>query len=261
MSLYIPYNNCLLKSDSNNRLNVMSSDQWGKNNCIKDISKTLNGPQNTYNVNSMDQYFIQGGITPSGVPQYSQREYTSPDLQTQRPIPTSGRYIELASKTFMRQPDVIMSVFFSDSNVNHIRNTIVKKVKEITGQSGVAGSPEGVTIQPPPMDDLFHYMVKNYENYTGFNGSICFINSRATTDPKQEVLKLNTKMIQEYTSNMVSQINMYIYYYKDASRLPEQMSLPKMTSMKGSKTLEYNTGFTSGNSKGIAAFSQMGNIL
>lgn len=261
MNIYVPYNNCLLKSDAKNRLSVMSSDQYTNNQCIKDITKSLNPQKNTAIVNNMDQYFIRNQGIPSGVPQFSQREYTSPDLQSQRPIPTQGRYVELASKTFMRQPDVVMSVFFSDSNINHIRNTIVQKVKEITGQSGVAGSPDGVVIQPPPMDDLFHYMVKNYENYTGFNGSICFINSRATTNPKEEVLKLNTKMIQEYTSNMVSQINMYIYYFKDASQLPEQMNLPRMTSMKGSKTLEYNTGFTSGNSRGISSFSQQGNIL
>jgi hypothetical protein len=60
---------------------------------------------------------------------------------------------------------------------------------------------------------------------------------------------------------MVSQINMYIYYYKDASQLPEQLSLPVKTSMKGSKTLEYNVGFSSGNSLGIASFSQVGNIM
>jgi hypothetical protein len=60
---------------------------------------------------------------------------------------------------------------------------------------------------------------------------------------------------------MISQINMYIYYYKDASQLPQQLSQPLLTSMKGAKTLEYNTGFTSGNSIGVASFNQVGNIL
>ena len=54
---------------------------------------------------------------------------------------------------------------------------------------------------------------------------------------------------------------MYIYYYKDASQIPEQLSLPLLTSMKGSKTLEYNNGFTSGNSLGIASFNEVGNIF
>ena len=60
---------------------------------------------------------------------------------------------------------------------------------------------------------------------------------------------------------MISQINMYIYYYKDASQLPQQLSLPTYTSMKGSKSLEYNTGFKSGNSIGIASYNEVGNIL
>ena len=53
---------------------------------------------------------------------------------------------------------------------------------------------------------------------------------------------------------------MYIYYYIDASQLPEQLSLPESNSMKGSKTLEYNVGFKSGNSLGIASYNQVGNI-
>jgi len=54
---------------------------------------------------------------------------------------------------------------------------------------------------------------------------------------------------------------MYIYYYKDASQLPQQLSLPTNTTGKGSRVLEYNTGFTSGNSIGVASYNQVGNIL
>ena len=60
---------------------------------------------------------------------------------------------------------------------------------------------------------------------------------------------------------MISQINMYIYYYLDASQLPQQLSRPTYTSMKGSRELEYNVGFSSGNSIGIASYNQVGNII
>ena len=99
-----------------------------------------------------------------------------------------------------------------------------------------------------------------YQNYKIHNGSICFSNLKKPIDIKSELLKLNSDLLQDYISKMISQINMYIYYYKDASTLPEQLSLPLLTSMKGSKTLEYNTGFTSGNSIGIASYNQVGNI-
>ena len=73
---------------------------------------------------------------------------------------------------------------------------------------------------------------------------------------------MNTNVLQEYVSKMVSQINMYIYYYKDASSLPEQLSQPVYTSMKGSKVLEYNSaGFEPSNSMGIASYNQVGNII
>ena len=72
---------------------------------------------------------------------------------------------------------------------------------------------------------------------------------------------MNTNVLQEYVSKMISQINMYIYYYKDASQLPEQLSLPTYNAMKGSKTLEYNNGFSSGNSIGVASYNQATNII
>ena len=60
---------------------------------------------------------------------------------------------------------------------------------------------------------------------------------------------------------MISQINMYIYYYLDASQIPQQLSIPTYNSMKGSRELEYNTGFQSGNSIGVSSYNQVGNII
>jgi hypothetical protein len=154
-----------------------------------------------------------------------------------------------------------MKVFFSDDNINHLRNLVVQKVKEITADSGVAGTNEGVVIQTPNMDDFFYYMVNVFQNYKIHNGSICFVNIKNNSSLKQDVSKLNTNVLQEYVSKMVSQINMYIYYYRDASQLPEQLSLPVYTSMRSNnKVLEYNTGFSSGNSLGMARYDQVGNI-
>ena len=100
-----------------------------------------------------------------------------------------------------------------------------------------------------------------YQNYKIHNGSIVFVNLKNKTDIKSEVAKLNTNALQEYISKMISQINMYIYYYKDASQLPEQLSLPTYNSMKGARSLEYNVGFTSGNPIGVASYNQVGNIV
>jgi len=171
-------------------------------------------------------------------------------------------FIQKAAEALHLQPDPILAIFFSDSNIDHLLTTVVRKVKEITAESGVAGNNEGVTIMKPNMQDFFNYMITYYQNYKVYNGSICFVNLRNKNETVQDAVgKLNTSVLQDYISKMVSQINMYIYYYKDASQLPDQLSLPTYTSMKGSRTLEYNNGFTSGNSIGVASYNQVGNIF
>jgi len=170
-------------------------------------------------------------------------------------------YVYRASQSLHQNPDPLMSVFFSDDNINHLLNTVVQKVQQITADSGVAGDKNGITIQTPHMDDFFYYMVNIFQNYKIHNGSICFVNLKNNSNLKSDIAKLNTNVLQEYVSKLISQINMYIYYYKDASQLPEQLSLPTYTAMKGSRSLEYNVAFQSGNSIGVASYNQVGNIF
>ena len=265
--VFIPYGNCLNKSDYKNRNAYPGSDVFGDGSdptCIPKLINTFEQfkTDNLSGVNKTDSNFNNLNSYPSGVGQYLDTQYGSTDLQSQRPTESSkNSYIALASKSLHIAPDIVISVFFSDSNIEHIQNTVVEKVKQITGDSGVAGSSEGVTIIKPNMDDMFYYMVNIYQNYKIYNGSICFVNLKNQTDIQKEIAKLNTTVLQEYVSKLVSQINMYIYYYKDASQMPEQLSVPKLTSMKGSRTLEYNTGFYSGNSAGIASYNEIGNII
>ena len=277
----LPYGSCLLKSDPKHRQGVPGPSQFGDGihykSCIPKIIKTPQelGPQNTKTVNIADTYFLNNKhqltpkavldnyLSPSGYTNqiHTYEMYTKPDLQSIRPSETKkNSYIQLAGESLHAKPDLLISIFFSDDNINHLRNVIVKKVKEITTDSGINGN-EGVGIKIPNMDDLFYYMVNIYQNYKINNGSICFVNLKRESSVQSEISKLNSNLLQDYVSKMVSQINMYIYYYKDASQLPEQMSLPTYTSMKGSKTLEYNTGFTSGNSMRIASYNEVGNIF
>jgi hypothetical protein len=272
-----PYGDCLIKSNVDQRDYPTSATFASTKVCLnnnvnlvpslyKDPTLQTIAKQNSTTANNMDKYFLNQ-VTDEYPRGYSTSYFTeaNPDLQSERPPEVNkNSYIELASESLHVYPDLVMSVFFSDSNIQHLRNIVVSKVKEITGQSGVAGTPEGVTIQTPNMDDFFNYMLNVYNNYKIYNGSICFINSIQNIKEKElvktEITKLNSNILQDYVSKMVSQINMYIYYYKDASQLPEQLSLPEYNSMKGSKTLEYNVGFKSGNSLGISSYSQVSNI-
>jgi hypothetical protein len=257
-----PYGSCLLPSGPKNR-DYPTSQTFGNGidykDCVPNLIKTPDviGAENTSTVLSLDSFFLNSGGTPQ------QKMYAPPDLQISQPEPpTINYYINLASQSLHVAPDMIMNLFFSDENVNHLRNTIVQKVKEITADSKVGGSSEGITIKPPHMDDLFYYMVNIFQTYKINNGSICFIQMKNNSDVSKELTKLNTTLLQDYVSKMVSQINMYIYYYIDASQIPEQLSLPVYTSMRSNnKSLEYNTGFNSGNSLSMASYDQVGNLV
>jgi len=279
----IPYGTCLLKSDVDHRQGAPGPAVFGDGihytECIPKVVKTPQeiGPQNTKSVNILDSYFTSGktpcGVTPGCIVQadgFSKQtfsniysNYANTDLQVPRPPqPQVNYYVQLAGETLHAKPDQTISIFFSDENIKHLINTVVRKVKEITSDTGVAGSNEGVTIKTPHMDDFFYYMINIYQQYKINNGSICFVGLKNNTNLQQEITKLNSNILQDYVSKMVSQINMYIYYYKDASQLPEPLSLPTYTSMRSNnKVLEYNTGFTSGNSIGMASYDQVGNIF
>ena len=277
----LPYGSCLLKSGPKHRQGVPGPAVFGDGvnytECVPRVVKTPQeiGPQNTKSVNIADTYFLNNKkqrtpkaildnyLSPDGyttqIPTYEM--FTSPNLQSTRPPEIKkNSYIQLAGESLHAKPDLLISVFFSDDNINHLRNIVVKKVKEITQDSGINGT-EGVTIKTPNMDDFFYYMVNMYQNYKVHNGSICFVNLKSESSIQAEISKLNSNILQEYVSKMVSQINMYIYYYLDASQIPQQLSLPQSVGMKGSKTLEYNTGFKSGNSIGIASYNEVGNIM
>jgi len=296
-SINIPYGQNLLPSNAINRQGAPGPGTFGPNNYGGQVIQSLNitAPQNNQAVQQMNRAFFNPQ-NPSGVPQYvnPDNNYGDTSLQveqnkagystfqnqifTERPAQTNNSennvyagygqrqsinyYVGKASESLHQKPDILMTVFFSDDNINHLRNSVVQKVKEITADSGVAGNKEGVTIQTPNMDDFFYYMVNIFQNYKIQNGSICFVNLKNNSNLKADIIKLNTNVLQEYVSKMVSQINMYIYYYKDASQLPDQLSRPTYTAMKGSRTLEYNAaGFEPSNSIGIASYNEVGNIM
>ena len=289
-SINVPYGGYLLPSNVINR-NSPSQGTFGVNSSTRmgQVVQPLSviGPQNTQTVKDMNGYFLNHQPSPIGtnntiftdnvslVDLNLKREntytnsnhtiYTDNNNKVVSDIKNEiavNYYTNLASETLHQRPDPLMKVFFSDENINHLRNTVVEKVKQITADSGVAGDKNGVTIQTPNMDDFFYYMVNIFQNYKIHNGSICFVGLKNSSNLKSDIAKLNTNVLQEYVSKMVSQINMYIYYYKDASQLPDQLSLPTYTSMRSNnKVLEYNNGFVAGNSIGMARYDQVGNVI
>jgi hypothetical protein len=285
-AINIPYGDYLLPSNSMNRQGAPGPGTFGTSTSPMAaqviIPMEQRASQNSAAVKSMNNTFLGIQQNPSGyAPSVYTDNFSGISLQQERPENyvvsqhnaqgdlenydynqiKSDYYVSKASQSLHQNTDPLMRVFFSDDNISHLRTMVVRKVKEITADSGVAGDNQGVTIQLPNLDDFFYYMVNIFQNYKIHNGSICFVNLKNTSNLKAEISKLNTNVLQEYVSKMVSQINMYIYYYKDASQIPDQLSIPRYTSMKGSRSLEYNNGFIPGNSLGVASYNEVGNIL
>jgi hypothetical protein len=266
-AINLPYGNCLVSPEE-----YPDSTVWGSGKvfpeCLPSINSTVYPPLTMEQLSTngrkaaenMDAEFFKGMNAQPYVDKYYYAypssefvaDYAKPDLQEpRRPEDYKNIYVKQAGESLHHLPDLEMGVFFSSDNIEHLRNQVVKIVNEVTG----------VKILQPNIDDFFNYMLKNYRDYKVYNGSICFVNQDFKGDIKDRMSKLNSALLQDYVSKLVSQIRMYMYYYKDASQLPEQLSLPTYTSMKGSRELEYNTGFSSGDSMAVSAFNQVGNVL
>lgn len=253
---FVPTLNPSVYANTSPSFNELAKYENGVRNFIqsKNIQTT---PLIDGNTGKLSDFYNMNGVM-SG--KHCSNEYLTADSQV--PVPVEYKknlYIEMAGTVLHNVPDMVMSVFFSDENIEHMRNIIISKVKELTAKSNATGDNMGIDIQKPDISELFNFMIQKYVNYINYNGSICFVKLKNNTDIRAEISKLNSAVLQDYVSKLVSQINMYIYYYKDASRMPEQIEVPKYTSMKGSRSLEYNTGFYSGNSLGIAQFNVMNN--
>jgi hypothetical protein len=194
---------------------------------------------------------IRAFSTLAGRGGYTKAPLAPSDKQPQ--IPTVGPtnsgenfYVEQARRYLRQEPHLLMGVFFSDTNINHIRQRIVDDIKRV----------KGIQMQLPQMDHLFQFMIKAFAYDQNFTGSICFVNFKSKDNVKNKIAQLNTEVIQEYTSHLISQMDMYTRYYKDASTTSwSPLELPTLATMKGSRVLEQNVGFTPGNSEGVASYN------
>jgi hypothetical protein len=248
----LQYGGCFL--DGTQRNSVPSSDTYGNGIFYKDCLYNGSSVSNiiypeTYKPYTYKPEIIQENVLP---------DYSNLDLQNIKnyndKFSLNNPYIKLASDTLGYKPDLLLALYFSDSNIKHLQEEIINNVRKNTMNL----VPEGVTIQVN-IDDLFSYLISKFRDKRVYNGSICFVNNNK--DPRKELTDLNSGIIEDYVTKMISQLNMYMYYYKDASQIPEQLSIPELTSMKGSRSLEYNNGLYSGNSIGIANYSQRNNII
>ena len=94
-------------------------------------------------------------------------------------------------------------------------------------------------------------------------GRAVYARGPAGCSMEQKLARLNRKTISECVKQVLSGINMYLEYYKQASTLPIPMTHPRLATMKGSRALYNNVGFESGRetSKAMSSFNERYNII
>jgi len=100
----------------------------------------------------------------------------------------------------------VTRIFFSQKNIEVLQNTIRFYVNKLSGQSISNQSPEQLFI-------IMRSMALQYGNFI-------------TNDPIKEVKRLNKKVVDNCSANILTELKQYIGYIDDLTRLPAPLDNP-----------------------------------
>lgn len=213
------------------------------------------------------QKFVVGS---TGIHTEKPGSWNTPDFQYSR---GTDRYQVWALNSMQLTPNVLVYLFFSEDNVNYLQNKLISEVRRI----------RGVEISPQSVDELLIIMRNKYlyalygwlpssgnPNKVMARGTILNPNGLAyyggaggCSSLEEQVKRLNQSVLEECLKQVLSGIMMYQKYYSDASSLPLPLDRSILTTMKGSKSIQENLGFTSGKefSEAASAYNERYNII
>ena len=180
--------------------------------------------------------------------------------------PIGDQYQEWAMNAVHQDPSALLNFFFSSENVDYLQNRIIEEVKRI----------KKVTIDKQSADELLQIMQNHYQ--LALSGWLPRNPNHTTEvyprgDPSmgqdtpcsltERLTRLNKSVLEETIKQVLSGVDMYQQYYKDASSLPLPLERPTLTTQKGSRVLSENVGFNSGHefTQAVAAFNEKYNII
>lgn len=165
-------------------------------------------------------------------------------------------YVKFGLEANHSTPTAVILLFFSRENVKYLQKRVVDEVKRITGN---AIAPQSENKLLTIMNNKYQYSLYGY--LPSATVHIALPRGEKSCSLRQRLTKLNQATLQEAVKQVVSGVQMYKQYYKDASSLPIPLSRPTLVTNKGSRVLEYNTGFTSGNSRGVDSYNMRNTIV
>lgn len=181
---------------------------------------------------------------------------------TSIPQDHSDEYTSWAMKSVHQVPSVLLNFFFSKENVKYIQDRIVQEVYKI----------RQVNISKQSDDELLIIMRNHYQKaLSGWlpisenpqQQKLAYPRGEKPCDITSMLTRLNKSVLEECVKQVLSGVDMYKTYYKDASSLPLPLSRPTYMSSKGSRVLSENVGFDSGHdfTRSVQSYNQRYNIL
>ena len=146
-------------------------------------------------------------------------------------------------KKNLRWEETMGNFFFSKENIKYLHRRIIEEVKRIKGVDISEQSTEKVLLI---MQNVYEYAMSgslpnpSHPNSIGKRGGV-------NIPLKDRLSRLNQSVIQQCVREIISSIDQYLLYYKDASTLPLPLERPINKSSKGSRSLEYNIAFKNNN--------------
>ena len=147
------------------------------------------------------------------------------------------------TKKNLRWEETMGNFFFSKENIKYLHRRIIEEVKRIKGVDISEQSTEKVLLI---MQNVYEYAMSgslpnpSHPNSIGKRGGV-------NIPLKDRLSRLNQSVIQQCVREIISSIDQYLLYYKDASTLPVPLERPINKSSKGSRSLEYNIAFKNNN--------------
>ena len=179
--------------------------------------------------------------------------------QTNNPpnaAPTGDPYLQFGLRASRESPTALNSLFFNKTNVQYLHGRIIDEIKGITG----------ITIKPQDDNSLLIIMQNKYDyGEAGWlpaqSTSLALPRGPKPCSLRNRLVRLNQAVLQDAVQQIVVRMQLYVDYFKHASSLPQPLSLPVLTTMKGSRVLQENIGLSSGDSRSIDSYNMRDNIL
>jgi hypothetical protein len=165
-------------------------------------------------------------------------------------------YQEFGLKATNTTPTTLNMLYFNKVNVKYISKRIIDEVYNITG----------IRIKPQSENSIL--VIMNNKFQYGLAGGLpvspvhlALPRGEKNIPLEERLTRLNQAVIQECVKEVLSGMNMYAEYYKQASSLPMPLEHPTLMTMKGRNVLSENIGFTKGNSDSISSFNLRNNVV